>query len=125
MALWHQPLFTSGNEPAFAPARSFWLDLYNAKADIILNGHNHLYERFFPLDPYGAAAADGVREFVVGTGGAFLDPPLSPLAYGEVIRNVTTYGYLKLTLLADSYQWQFIAQPGRYFTDSGTANCHR
>jgi len=125
LALWHQPLFTSGQEPEFAPAKSFWVDLYKYQADIILNGHNHLYERFDPLDPDGVAAANGIREFVVGTGGAFLDPPISPPAYGEIIRNATTFGYLKLTLFADSYQWQFVPQPGQYFTDSGTANCHR
>ena len=125
MALWHQPLFTSGNEPESAVTKSFWLDLYNAKADIILNGHNHLYERFDPLDPDGLADPNGIREFVVGTGGAVLQPPISPPVYGEIIRNATTFGYLKLTLFTDSYQWQFVAQPGRYFTDSGTANCHR
>ena len=125
MALWHQPLFTSGNEPRFPTAKSFWSDLYAVKADIILNGHNHLYERFFPLDPYGVAAADGMREFVVGTGGAFLDPPISAPVYGEMVRNASTYGYLKLTLFADSYEWQFVPQPGQSFTDSGAANCHR
>jgi alkaline phosphatase len=125
MALWHQPLFTSGNEPRFPTAKSFWSDLYAVKADIILNGHNHLYERFFPLDPYGAAAADGMREFVVGTGGAFLDPPISAPVYGEMVRNASTYGYLKLTLFADSYEWQFVPQAGQSFTDSGAANCHR
>ena len=125
MALWHEPLFTSGREPAFATAKSFWLDLYNNKADIILNGHNHLYERFFPLDPDGVAAANGIREFVVGTGGAFLEPPISPPVFGEVVRNATTYGYLKVTLFANSYQWQFVPQPGKYFTDSGAAYCHR
>jgi len=125
MALWHEPLFTSGREPAFAPAKSFWLDLYNNKADIILNGHNHLYERFIPLDPDGAAATEGMREFVVGTGGAFLEPSSNAPVFGEVVRNATTYGYLKLTLLANNYQWQFVAQPSRSFTDSGGANCHR
>ena len=126
MALWHEPVFTSGREFANAPAKSFWEDLYAAKADIVLNGHNHLYERFIPLDPDGAAAADGIREFVVGTGGAILEPPILPMAFGEVVRNVTTWGYLKLTLFADSYRWQFVAQPGRYFTNwvrlTATAN---
>lgn len=124
MALWHEPLFTSGREPEFAPAKSFWEDLYEAKADVILNGHNHLFERFFPLNPDGEAAVDGIREFVVGTGGAFLEPSSKAPVFGEMVRNATTYGYLKLTLFADSYQWQFVAQPGKYFTDSGAANCH-
>jgi len=124
MALWHQPLFTSGKEPPFLTGKSFWTDLYAAKADIILNGHNHLYERFLPMDPKGAITADGLREFVVGTGGADLQPAIQPPLVSEVVRDVSTFGYLKLTLLEDSYEWQFVAQPGQAFTDSGEANCH-
>ena len=100
-------------------------DLYRYKADIILNGHNHLYERYFPMDPNGNPAADGLREFVVGTGGAFLDPPLLPPDATEMVRNSTAFGYLKLTLFEDSYAWRFVAQPGRSFSDSGSADCHK
>ena len=125
MALWHQPVFTSGREPPFPTAKSFWIDLYAAKADIILNGHNHLYERFFPLDPNGNVAADGMREFVVGTGGAGLQPPVLPPLSSEMVRDATSFGYLKLTLFEDSYKWKFVPQPGKSFTDSGSANCHR
>jgi hypothetical protein len=125
IALWHKPLFTSGRQPPFTPARSFWVDLYKYKTDIILNGHNHLYERFFKLNPDGIAADNGIREFVVGTGGAFLQPSPNPTVFGEMIRNPTTYGYLKLTLFTHSYQWQFVSQPGNSFTDWGGAECNR
>lgn len=125
MALWHKPLFTSGNEIPYKTARSFWLDLYQYKADIILNGHDHLYERFFPQNPYGHVAADGLREFVVGTGGAPLERPIHPLNINEMVRIPGTFGYLKLTLFDDSYEWQFVAQPGLSVGDSGTAKCHR
>jgi alkaline phosphatase len=125
MALWHQPLFTSGNEAPFKTARSFWTDLYKYKADVILNGHNHIYERYFPQDPNGRVDANGLREFVVGTGGSSLEPPVLPPDVNEMVRDSSTYGYLKLTLSEDSYAWQFVAQPGQGFTDSGSANCHR
>jgi calcineurin-like phosphoesterase family protein len=125
MALWHQPLFTSGNEPAFKTARSFWVDLYRYKADVILNGHNHLYERFFPQDPNGRVDANGIREFVVGTGGSSLEEPILPPDANEMVRDVSAFGYLKLTLYEDSYAWQFVAQPGKSFTDSGAADCHK
>ncbi len=125
MALWHQPLFTSGNEIPFKTIRSFWLDLYRYKADVILNGHNHLYERYFPQDPDGHVAADGIREFVVGTGGSSLVTPILPPDANEMVRDASAFGYLKLTLYEDSYAWQFVAEPGKSFTDSGSADCHR
>ncbi|MDR3575947.1 MAG: metallophosphoesterase [Anaerolineaceae bacterium] len=125
MALWHQPLFTSGGQTPLAAVRSFWFDLYNYKADIILNGHNHMYERFAPLNPNGVAVSNGIRQFVVGTGGAPLEYKLRPPAAGEVIRDASTYGYLKLTLFTNSYQWQFIPVSGDSFTDMGSGFCHR
>ena len=125
MALWHQPLFTSGGQTPDRALQSFWFDLYNYKADVILNAHNHMYERFVPLNPYGIAVANGLREFVVGTGGAPLEYKINPFASGEVIRDASTYGYLKLTLFSTSYQWEFVPKSGGSFTDSGTAFCHR
>jgi hypothetical protein len=125
MALWHQPLFTSGGQSPDPDVRSFWFDLYNYKADIILNGHNHMYERFVPLNPFGVAIGNGISEFVVGTGGAPREYNMKPLAAGEVVHDASSFGFLKLTLLQNSYQWQFIAQPDKSFTDSGTAFCHR
>ena len=125
MALWHQPLFTSGGQAPDLDMRSFWFDLYNYKADIILNGHNHMYERFEPLNPYGIAVDNGIRQFVVGTGGAPLEYQLKPFAPGEAERDNNTYGYLKLTLLADGYQWQFVQKTTDAFGDAGSATCNR
>jgi hypothetical protein len=98
--------------------------LYNAGAEIVLTGHNHQYERFAPQTPAGAAdPARGIREFVVGTGGA------AHYAFGAVkpnsqVRNSTTFGVLKLTLGAGSYSWKFLPVAGQSFTDSGTGTCH-
>jgi calcineurin-like phosphoesterase family protein len=124
LAIWHTPLFTSGTQSPNLGMKTFWQDLYAAHADLILNGHNHNYERFAPQDPNAAPAADGIREFVVGTGGASLDPSSLPLAANEQVRSAAAYGYLKLTLRSTGYDWQFVAQSGKTFTDSGSAECH-
>lgn len=124
MALWHQPMFTSGREQEDVAVKTFWQDLYAAHATLILNGHNHNYERFEPMDPSGAAAADGITEIVAGTGGAGQTQTTKPMAPNEVVRNVGALGYLKLTLNSDSVDWQFMPQPGKTFTDAGSANCN-
>jgi hypothetical protein len=124
LAMWHQPLFTSGTQNETPGMQAFWKDFYAAGADIILNGHNHNYERFAPQDPNRNLDLNGIREFVVGTGGASLDTSSNPLAVNEEVRSAVAYGYIKLTLKAESYDWQFIAQPGKSFTDSGSGTCH-
>jgi hypothetical protein len=128
MAVWHQPSWTSGRHPNDATYASWWNLLYQYKADIVANGHNHNYERFDQINPSEQAASDGIREFIVGTGGApgdaytYASHPLQP---NEVVRNQTVqYGVLKLTLSASSYTWNFLPAAGYTFTDSGTATCH-
>ncbi len=124
LAYWHEPRFSSGAEhgsnSSFGP---FWRDLYAAGADLVLNGHDHEYERFAPQNPSGSADANGIREFVVGTGGASHYTFARPIANSE-IRDNTSYGVLKLTLHPTSYDWQFLPINGASFTDSGTTNCH-
>jgi hypothetical protein len=125
LAYWHHPRFNSGASHGNNTAVSnFWDALYQYGADVILNGHEHVYERFAPQTP--AAVADptaGIRQFTVGTGGA------SHYTFGTIqpnseVRNGTTYGVLKLTLHATSYDWQFVPVAGGTFTDSGTGSCH-
>jgi hypothetical protein len=90
----------------------------------VLNGHEHIYERFAPQTPNAAADnVRGIREFVVGTGGA------SHYGFGTIkanseVRNNTTNGVLKLTLRAGGYDWQFVPAGGATFTDSGSGACH-
>jgi len=87
---------------------------------VVLNGHEHNHERFPKQTPSGAAAANGIRELVVGTGGASHGYPFgTPIANSEV-RNDSTWGVLKLTLHPTSYDWQFIPVAGSTFTDSGS-----
>lgn len=124
LAYWHIPRFSSGKYGDHTQYSQFWNDLYNANAAIILDGHDHDYERFAPQTPGQVASAKGIREFVVGTGGSdhggaftYVQQPNSQ------VFNDTTYGLLKLTLHSSSYDWQFLPEAGQTFTDSGTTNC--
>jgi acid phosphatase type 7 len=124
LAYWHKPLFSSGakhrNDPEM---KAFWQDLYDARAAVVINGHDHDYERFAPQNPEGKTdAARGIREFVAGTGGKNHRPFAAPLPTSEV-RNADTFGVLKLTLHAKSYEWEFVPEAGKTFHDSGSGSC--
>ena len=125
LAYFHYPLFSSGNyRPGIASMKPIWEALYSAGADVVLNGHDHNYQRFAPQNPDGGASPEhGIREFVVGTGGGNLYPIESPLSHIESY-NDDTYGVLKVTLLPKSYEWRFLAAQGSTFTDSGKARCN-
>jgi acid phosphatase type 7 len=125
LAFWHAPRFASrsrrGGNPSVA---AFWADLYAARAEAVLSGHWHLYERLAPMDPNGRAdARRGIRQFVVGTaGGPFHRHSGRKLATSQ--RFFTgTHGVLKLTLHAASYTWQFVAVNASV-KDSGGQACH-
>jgi acid phosphatase type 7 len=125
LAYWHKPLFSSGgahgNDLTVKP---LWQALYEANADLIIGGHDHDYERFAPQTPDGEAdPARGIREFVVGTGGKNHRPFGEPKPNSEV-RDATAFGVLKLTLKPKGYDWQFIPEAGKSFTDSGSGTCH-
>jgi acid phosphatase type 7 len=124
LAYWHKPLFSSGAKHGDDPEmKAFWQDLYKAHITIVINGHDHDYERFAPQDPEGKPdPAKGIREFVVGTGGKNHRPFAKPETTSEV-RNADTYGVLKLTLLPHGYGWEFIPEAGKTFRDSGTGSC--
>jgi calcineurin-like phosphoesterase family protein len=122
LAYWHKPRFSSGQHGNIAASQPLWQALYDYGADVVLNGHDHTYERFAPQNPSAQADPKGIREFVVGTGGAGLYPFTSNQPNSQV-RNNATFGVLKLTLHSTSYDWQFIPIAGQNFTDSGSANC--
>jgi hypothetical protein len=122
IAYWHYPLFSSGPNGNQGQMRNFWRILYGAGVDVIVNGHDHLYERFAPQNPDGGRDdLRGMREFIVGTGGASLYNFVTTSANSEA-RISNTYGVLKLTLLSGSYQWEFIPVSGS--SDFGTGSCH-
>jgi len=123
LAYWHIPVFSSGGR-ASSNMRSIWQTLYNNNVDLVLSGHDHIYERFAPQTSDGTLdTARGMREFIVGSGGANHTSLVSIAANSEV-RNTDTYGVLKLTLHPTSYDWQFVPEAGKTFTDVGTGACH-
>lgn len=123
LAFWHIPLFSSGGR-ANGNSRPFWQMLYDNNADLILSAHDHIYERFAPQTPSGTLdTTRGIREFIVGSGGANHTSVVQVAANSEV-RNVDTFGVMKVTLHSASYDWQFVPEAGKTFTDSGTTACH-
>ncbi|MEZ4662549.1 MAG: DNRLRE domain-containing protein [Caldilineaceae bacterium] len=121
LAIHHEPRFSSkGGDSGL---NDFWTPLYAAGADIVLSGHRHAYERFAQQSPNGAAEPGrGIRQFVVGTGGAGMSG-YSSISPNSEARNGSDHGVLKLTLHPTSYDWEFIPIAGRSYTDSGSANC--
>jgi hypothetical protein len=106
-------------------ADPFFNDLHAAGADLLLVGHDHNYERFAPQGPGNVLnPTTGVREFVVGTGGRDLQGFRNSLAPNSELRQSDTYGVLALRLHPSSYDWRFVPEPGKQFTDSGSQACH-
>jgi hypothetical protein len=123
-AIWHHPLFSSGEHGNDSATRGLWNALYDAGADVVINGHDHDYERFAPQRPDGAAdSAKGIREFVVGTGGVGLRRFVTTRANSQV-RKSTVLGVLRLELKTSSYTWRFMPVAGSSWTDTGSTACH-
>jgi acid phosphatase type 7 len=122
-AIWHRPLFSSSrNGPNFDMREAYRL-LFEFGADVVINGHDHVYERFRPQDMDGRATTTrGIRQFTVGTGGVELYEFRTPHPNSEV--RVTAWGLLKLELLSGTYNWQFLAMDGEPIRDSGSGACH-
>jgi hypothetical protein len=121
LAYWHIPLFSSGGR-ASSNSKPFWDLLYQYHADVVLNGHDHIYERFAPQTPSASSDSSGIREFIAGTGGAN-HTSLSSTARNSQVRNSSTFGILQLTLHQSSYDWRFVPEGGS-FTDSGSQSCN-
>jgi acid phosphatase type 7 len=124
LATFHHPLFNSGNLGNQPNMKPIWDTLYAAGADVVLNAHQHAYERFAPQAPDGVAdSSRGIREIIVGTGGASHEP-LGTIQPNSQVRNADTYGVIELTLHARGYDWRFVPVAGESFTDSGSDQCH-
>src|SRR6185503_13112408 len=124
LAYWHHPRFSSYSTYLRAEVKPLWDALYEFGAELVLNGHYRLYERFAPQTPAGALdPATGIRQITVGTGG------ISTNSFGTTqpnseVRRSGVYGVLKLTLGTDTYQWQFVPVAGTTFNESGSGTCH-
>jgi calcineurin-like phosphoesterase family protein len=124
LAFWHHPRFSSGarhgSDDSVAP---FWRQLYGRRADLVLNGHEHHYERFARQTPTARASPGGIREFVVGTGGNS-HYPFGAVKPNSERRIGNTYGVLVLVLHPASYEWRFVAVGGRVLDRGGPERCH-
>jgi acid phosphatase type 7 len=122
LAYFHHPLFSSGLHGNDSRSIDIWRTLYSFDVDVVINGHDHLYERFAPQTPFGMPdPVRGIRQFTIGTGGAPLYefPTVRP---NSEVRDNGWFGVLKLTLRAREYEWQFVTAGGGV-RDSGTAAC--
>jgi hypothetical protein len=126
LAYWHHPRFSSGVHGSLPQTADFWTALDQAGADVVVVGHDHDYERFAPQDPNGVADPQGIREFVVGTGGrnhrAF--ETTTPIAPNSEFRDATNFGVLSLALHSTGYDWQYLSEAGSSLQDSGSASCN-
>ena len=122
IATWHQPRWSSGNEHGSDTHFGPWWDvLQQYNAEVVLNGHEHSYERFAPQLPSGVASETGIREIVAGTGGRSLYTFAA--AQPNSIVRLSTMGLFTMTLGNGTYSWQFSGEDGTVF-DSGTGTCH-
>lgn len=164
LAYWHQPTFTVTGAPASTTtpgadsgegtaADAWWKLLQAQGADVVLNGHEHVYARSAPMNAAGQADPHGIRQFIVGTGGEGLDSLHTDAAgdvsvpnlqaaegSGTAYQNGTTtpgypgaFGVMRLTLGQNGYSWNYQSAPAptvngapawASFSDTGSANCH-
>jgi hypothetical protein len=125
IAMWHHARYSSGHDGDNTFMQTMWSDLFDAGAEIVLSGHSHDYERFAPQDDSGHLDnSTGIRQFVVGTGGAFFTGLGSSFDANSQAHQNNTFGVLKLTLRSGAYDWQFLPEAGKTYSDSGTTACH-
>ncbi len=132
LAFWHHPRYSSGGHGGNAYLAPVWQALAEGGVELALASHDHDYERFAPQDAHGVRDdARGMRQIVVGTGGAWLTPLRFAAANSEV-KNNASHGVLRLDLFDTGYTWEFLAAPqdgefladGQVFTDRGATPCH-
>jgi len=127
LAVFDHPRFSSTGTQVWSSGLPIWQDLYAAGAEIVLNSHYRVYERFAPQTPGGVLDTQaGIRQITIGTGGITADTFYTTLAPNSEVRATKLYGVLQLTLADGSYSWQFVQVPGESpaFTDSGSGSCH-
>jgi acid phosphatase type 7 len=125
LAYFHHPLYASGTGSDTPKVEPLWRILYNRGADVILSGHAHRYERFRPINPDGDPdSVNGIRQFIVGTGGAPSLGQSGPNDPNMQRKKLGTPGVLRLNLGVGSYSWKFVHIAGETFTDWGSDQCH-
>jgi Calcineurin-like phosphoesterase len=123
LAMWHHPFATSGPNGPSNFMRDMWQLLIDFDADVVVNGHDHMYERFAPFDrDYRQNPINGMRQFIAGTGGGTLYLPATRAPNSELV--LSRFGVLKLTLEPGFYEWDFIDATTRASADRGQDQCH-
>jgi acid phosphatase type 7 len=126
VAYFHHPRFSSGSHGTVPPSPvvpDLWRELYAAGVDVVISAHEHFYERFSPQTPDGVLDLQfGLRQFIVGTGGAPLTQPVRRVANSDI--TMSTFGVLRLMLEGQSYRWDFLSAEGGAILDSGQGLCH-
>ncbi len=124
LAMWHHPRFSSGPHGNDPRTQALWHALYAAGAELVLNGHDHIYERFAPQTSTGKAdPSRGIVEIVAGTGGRS-HYPFVQIRANSLVRDNTTYGVLRIVLSEGGWSFEFIPVQGGAFSDSGSGTCH-
>lgn len=124
LAMMHRPRFSSGKHGDSERVKDVFRVLYDGDVDVLLSGHDHIYERFAPQDPDGRVdTARGVRQFVVGTGGAPFYAIRDTLAPNSEVHQNRVHGVLRLAFHPDGYDWEFVGV-GKGFSDEGHGTCH-
>ncbi len=127
LAILHAPRWSSGTIHGSNPdMQSYWNALANGGVEAVMGGDDHHYERFAPMEASGRANENGLRQFVIGTGGRSHYPVAGPsgIVVNSETRNDTTYGILRLVLRPGLYQWEFVPEAGGGYVDSGSTACH-
>ncbi len=127
LAFFHHPRWSSGEAPGSnVSVDPFVRLLHRHRAETILSGHTHNYERFARQRPDGTAATNGIRQIVVGTGGRSVGPDHGfsrPFARNSQVRMAGVFGLLRMSLFDGGLWWSFVDEGGR-IRDSGTDRCH-
>ncbi len=123
LAYWHHPRFSSGQQGDNGFMSPMWQDLAAAGAELVLSGHDHDYERFAPQDGQGDPDVDGIREFVVGTGGKN-HMTFKTVKENSELRDTSSFGFLDLELGDGTYAWNFVSDPPGGLADRGSGTCH-
>ena len=123
IAYMHHPRFSSGPHTEREALVPLWRILSGRGVSVAVAGHDHIYERFAPLNAAGVAdTVNGVRQFVVGTGGAHRYE-IGSLLPGSEAHSSEAFGLLKLTLLPDRYRWSFVPVDANALHDEGESTC--
>lgn len=122
LGFWHHPRFSSGRHGDSQDVGPFWRLLHRFGADVVLNGHDHLYERFVPMAPSGAADPTGITQFTVGTGGRSLFSFVGDPHPQSAVRIENRFGILRLRLLPQGFRWNLVAT-NREVLDYGSGRC--